>query len=157
MDLKTYLIRFAISIIVGGLIGLERELDRKPAGLRTMILVCLGSTIFMIIALELKPLDSDLGKIVAGVITGIGFLGAGAIIRAGGDVHRAHDRGHDLARQRPGDRHRRGVLFAGIDRRRACAGGFKAAGICRARADKRQKLETKSPTPPFLKGDNGGL
>jgi putative Mg2+ transporter-C (MgtC) family protein len=87
MDLKTYLIRFAISIIVGGLIGLERELDRKPAGLRTMILVCLGSTIFMIIALELKPLDSDLGKIVAGVITGIGFLGAGAIIRAGGDVH----------------------------------------------------------------------
>lgn len=87
MDLKTYLIRFAVSIIVGGSIGLERELDRKPAGLRTMILVCLGSTVFMLIALELRPLDPDLGKIVAGVITGIGFLGAGAIIRAGADVH----------------------------------------------------------------------
>lgn len=87
MELKTYLLRFAVSIMIGGLIGLERELEHKPAGLRTMILVCLGSTIFMLIAMELKPLESDLGKIIAGVITGIGFLGAGAIIRAGGDIH----------------------------------------------------------------------
>ena len=87
MELKTYLLRFAVSIMIGGLIGLERELEHKPAGLRTMILFCLGSTIFMLIAMELKPLESDLGKIIAGVITGIGFLGAGAIIRAGGDIH----------------------------------------------------------------------
>jgi len=87
MGLKLYLIRFAVSIIVGGLIGLERELEHKPAGLRTMILVCLGSTVFMLIGLELGALGSDLGRIVAGVITGVGFLGAGAVIRAGGDVH----------------------------------------------------------------------
>jgi putative Mg2+ transporter-C (MgtC) family protein len=87
MDLKVYLVRFAVSVIVGGLIGLERQLEHKPAGLRTIILVCLGSTIFMLIAMELRPLDADTGKIIAGIITGIGFLGAGAIIRSGPDVH----------------------------------------------------------------------
>lgn len=87
MDLKIYLIRFAVSLLVGGLIGLERQLEHKPAGLRTIILVCLGSTVMTLIAFELRPLDADMGKIIAGVITGIGFLGAGAIIRAGADVH----------------------------------------------------------------------
>ncbi len=81
------ILRLLISILVGGAIGLEREIEHKPAGLRTIILVCLGSTIFMILGLHFLDLGFDLDRIVAGVITGIGFLGAGAIIRARGEVH----------------------------------------------------------------------
>ena len=87
MAWTTILIRLAISIAIGGLVGLERELEHKPAGLRTIILVCLGSTIFVLIGLELGLATSELGRIVAGVVTGIGFLGAGAIIRARGEVY----------------------------------------------------------------------
>ena len=85
MDWKTYVIRLAVSILVGGLIGIEREFEHKPAGLRTIILVCLGSTVFMLIGIELG--GAELARITAGVITGIGFLGAGAIIRAQGEVY----------------------------------------------------------------------
>ena len=87
MDVTTIIIRVAISIGIGGLIGIERELEHKPAGLRTIILVCLGSTLFMLIGYELGLIGSELGRIVAGVVTGIGFLGAGAIIRARGEVY----------------------------------------------------------------------
>jgi putative Mg2+ transporter-C (MgtC) family protein len=87
MDITTIITRLAISIVIGGVIGIERELEHKPAGLRTIILVCLGSTIFMLIGLELGLAVSELGRIVAGVVTGIGFLGAGAIIRARGEVY----------------------------------------------------------------------
>ncbi|UCG30958.1 MAG: MgtC/SapB family protein [candidate division WOR-3 bacterium] len=83
----TIVLRLAVSIVIGGLVGLERELEHKPAGLRTIILVCLGSTIFMLIGLELGLASSELGRIVAGAVTGIGFLGAGAIIRARGEVY----------------------------------------------------------------------
>jgi len=87
MEWTTIVIRLAASIVIGGLIGLERELEHKPAGLRTIILVCLGSTIFMLIGFELGLASSELGRIVAGTVTGIGFLGAGAIIRARGEVY----------------------------------------------------------------------
>lgn len=87
MEWTTIVIRLAVSIVIGGLIGLERELEHKPAGLRTIILVCLGSTIFMLVGLELGLLGTELGRIVAGVVTGVGFLGAGAIIRARGEVY----------------------------------------------------------------------
>jgi len=84
MEITTIITRLAISIIIGGVIGIERELEHKPAGLRTIILVCLGSTIFMLIGLEL---GTETGRIAAGVVTGVGFLGAGAIIRARGEVY----------------------------------------------------------------------
>jgi putative Mg2+ transporter-C (MgtC) family protein len=87
MEWITIVTRIAISIAVGGLIGIERELEHKPAGLRTIILVCLGSTIFMLLGIELGLLGNEIGRIVAGAITGIGFLGAGAIIRARGEVY----------------------------------------------------------------------
>ncbi|KPK64493.1 hypothetical protein AMJ83_01935 [candidate division WOR_3 bacterium SM23_42] len=87
MEITTIIIRLAISIVIGGVIGIERELEHKPAGLRTIILVCLGSTIFMLVGLDLGLASSELGRIVAGVVTGIGFLGAGAIIRARGEVY----------------------------------------------------------------------
>ncbi|MCX5632597.1 MAG: MgtC/SapB family protein [Phycisphaerae bacterium] len=72
--------------VLGGIIGLERELRGKPAGLRTNILICLGSCVFTIISTSLSS-GSDPGRIAAQIVTGIGFLGAGAIIHSGAGIH----------------------------------------------------------------------
>ncbi len=83
-------IKIFFSIFLGGLVGLEREIKHKPAGLRTNILICLGSTIIMIVSLNLSKIYGsivDPSRIAAQVVTGIGFIGAGAIIRARGSVH----------------------------------------------------------------------
>jgi putative Mg2+ transporter-C (MgtC) family protein len=74
-----------VSVVLGGLIGLERELRGKPAGLRTNTLICLGSCIFTIISTNLS--GSEPGRIAAQIVTGIGFLGAGAIIHSGIGIH----------------------------------------------------------------------
>jgi putative Mg2+ transporter-C (MgtC) family protein len=74
-----------VSVVLGGLIGLERELRGKPAGLRTNTLICLGSCIFTIISTSLS--GSEPGRIAAQIVTGIGFLGAGAIIHSGIGIH----------------------------------------------------------------------
>ena len=73
------------SAICGGLIGIERERAQKPAGMRTMILICLGSAIFTQASILISngPMV-DRSRIAAQIVTGIGFLGAGAIIREGG-------------------------------------------------------------------------
>ena len=80
--------RLILAVIAGGLIGFEREVSRRSAGLRTHILVCLGSSLIMLTSLyvfdiykDSVPLDPV--RIAAGVVMGIGFLGAGAIIRSG--------------------------------------------------------------------------
>ena len=82
--------RLLLSVILGGVVGWERFIDQKPAGLRTHTLVCLGSTGFMLVsenALSSGAFSSlDPTRIAAGVITGIGFLGAGSILRTGGSV-----------------------------------------------------------------------
>lgn len=80
------IIRLALSLILGGLIGLERQLHRRAAGLRTHILVSLGSCLIMLTSIYISDIYKsvttvDPSRIAAGVITGIGFLGAGAIIR----------------------------------------------------------------------------
>jgi len=78
------LVRLFLASLAGGVVGLEREITGKPAGLRTMILVSLGSALFMVLSFSAFPAgSSDLGRIAAGVVTGIGFLGAGAIFREG--------------------------------------------------------------------------
>lgn len=83
-------IRLVVAFLLGGIIGLERETKRSAggyAGLRTHILVCMGSTLIMLVSLYMYhgyktevPLDP--ARIAAGVVTGIGFLGAGTIIRS---------------------------------------------------------------------------
>jgi putative Mg2+ transporter-C (MgtC) family protein len=82
------IIRILFSALLGGVIGLERELHRHEAGLRTHILVCLGSTLIMLTSLYVFDIYKDIAvvdpsRIASGVITGIGFIGAGAIIRYG--------------------------------------------------------------------------
>ncbi len=74
-------IRLLLAIGLGALIGLEREIDDEPAGLRTHMLVCLGATLFTIISMYLGDI-ADPARIAAGVVTGIGFLAAGVIFRA---------------------------------------------------------------------------
>ncbi len=79
--------RLVLSVILGGLIGLERQMQKRNAGFRTNILVCLGSCMVMLVSLKIYDMYKnevalDPSRIAAGVITGIGFLGAGAIMRA---------------------------------------------------------------------------
>jgi putative Mg2+ transporter-C (MgtC) family protein len=83
--------RMTLAGICGALIGLERELRGKAAGFRTYMLICLGSAMFMSISQLVAESAgvgrlSDPGRIAAQVVTGIGFLGAGAIIQSGGAV-----------------------------------------------------------------------
>lgn len=78
--------RLTLSVILSGLIGLERQMQRRNAGLRTHILVCMGSCLIMLTSLYVFDIYKgiavvDPSRIAAGVITGIGFLGAGTIIR----------------------------------------------------------------------------
>jgi len=79
------LIRLVAAALVGGIIGLEREMLHKPAGIRTHMLVALGSAVFATMTLEIAPVE--IARVVAGVITGIGFLGAGTIFKSKDDVH----------------------------------------------------------------------
>ncbi len=88
MTEMTIVIRLSISFVLGGLVGLERELYGRAAGLRTHIMVSIGSCLIMLTSLYVfdiyKSLTSvDPARIAAGVITGIGFLGAGTILRSG--------------------------------------------------------------------------
>src|SRR5262245_65811207 len=79
------LARLLLAAVLGGIIGLERELKHRPAGLRTNMFMCFGSAMFTVISLELGA-PSDPTRIAAQVITGIGFIGAGSILRARGGV-----------------------------------------------------------------------
>ena len=79
-------VRLGAALILGGVIGLNRELHGKPAGLRTHALVSLGAAVATIVVLQ--PMNRDLptdpnaiGRVVQGILTGIGFLGAGVILR----------------------------------------------------------------------------
>src|SRR5688572_10221007 len=74
-------LQLLFSFIIGTVIGIEREYRSKAAGLRTMIVICLGSTIFTEISLNMGPDSPD--RIAANIITGIGFLGAGVIFKDG--------------------------------------------------------------------------
>ncbi|HNQ24070.1 MAG TPA: MgtC/SapB family protein [Phycisphaerae bacterium] len=76
-------VRLLIALLLGGVIGIERELRDKPAGLRTMILICVGAALFTIISEEFGPPIGERTRIAAQIVTGVGFLGAGAILREG--------------------------------------------------------------------------
>ena len=84
-------IRLVLAVLLSSLIGLEREIKQHGAGLRTHILVCLGSTLIMLTSLYVFDIYKDIvsldpARIASGIITGIGFLCAGTIIRYGGTV-----------------------------------------------------------------------
>ncbi|MFQ6094626.1 MAG: MgtC/SapB family protein [Candidatus Bathyarchaeia archaeon] len=77
-------VRLILAVGLGGIVGIERELVHKPAGLRTHMLVSLGSCLFTIISIYDFQLDP--ARIAAGIVAGIGFIGAGAVIAERGRV-----------------------------------------------------------------------
>lgn len=86
MDIFTEdIIKLGIAVLVGGVIGLEREVQYKAAGFRTIILITLGSTLFTIFSIAIEP-DVSPSRIASNIVTGIGFLGAGTILREGGRI-----------------------------------------------------------------------
>ncbi len=85
------LLKIVVAIIFGGLVGLEREHHNQPAGLKTHIVLCVGATLITIVSLDLgremaASRASDPTRIAANIVTGIGFLGGGAILRMGATV-----------------------------------------------------------------------
>lgn len=77
----TMILRLLLAVALGAVIGIQREKVKKPAGLRTHILICLGACLFTVVSIY--GFGSDIARVAAGVVTGIGFIGAGAIIRGG--------------------------------------------------------------------------
>ncbi|MCH7838837.1 MAG: MgtC/SapB family protein [Planctomycetes bacterium] len=78
---SAHVVRVIVAVILGGLIGLERELRDKPAGFRTIILICLGACVLTILSQVMGSPDGESTRIAAQIVTGIGFIGAGAILR----------------------------------------------------------------------------
>lgn len=87
-DLTSYMVgRLLLAAVLGGVIGLERELRHKPAGLRTNMLISLGAALFTIISFAMaSTVGGDHTRIAAQIIPGIGFIGAGVVIRERGAV-----------------------------------------------------------------------
>ena len=87
---EAVLIRMALAALMGGVVGLERETVNRPAGFRTHVLVCVGSALMMIVSMNMyysfPPGASDPARIAAQVVSGIGFLGAGTILREGVNI-----------------------------------------------------------------------
>lgn len=79
------IIKILLAVTAGGLIGIEREFRDKAAGFRTLIFICAGACLFTIISFQ-HAADSDPTRIAANIVTGVGFLGAGVILREGGKV-----------------------------------------------------------------------
>ncbi len=84
-------IKLVFATLFGGLLGLEREIHGRPAGLRTHLLVSLGAAAFMMMSPVISRMNLDFqgdpGRIAAQIVTGIGFLGAGAIVKEGVNIH----------------------------------------------------------------------
>ena len=86
IDTVEFWIKIALSLLCGGIIGLERQIKGKPSGIRTSIFICLGTNIFISIGLANSGANVDATRVLGQVVTGIGFLGAGVIIAREGLV-----------------------------------------------------------------------
>lgn len=80
-DITRLVLRLLVAMLLGGMIGYEREASRASAGLRTHMLVSLGSALFVLIPLQAGMRVEDVSRVLQGVTAGIGFLGAGAILK----------------------------------------------------------------------------
>jgi putative Mg2+ transporter-C (MgtC) family protein len=87
MDWTSDIAPVLLAVGCGAVIGLERQLKHKPAGLRTNILICLGAAVFTIISERMAGEQDSITRIAAQIVTGVGFLGAGAVIQDRGGVH----------------------------------------------------------------------
>jgi putative Mg2+ transporter-C (MgtC) family protein len=79
-------LRLVLAAFAGGLVGYERSGSKKPAGIRTLMIVSLGSALFVIITLQTVTVVNEVARLIAGIATGVGFLGAGTIFRAKNEI-----------------------------------------------------------------------
>jgi putative Mg2+ transporter-C (MgtC) family protein len=88
LSLREIFLRLTVAAVLGAVIGVERDLRRRPAGVRTSLFVCLATALFTILSGEIARLFGDTGstRIASNIVQGIGFLGAGAILRDAGGV-----------------------------------------------------------------------
>ena len=80
------LIKVFLALVLGGALGLERQYHDKPAGFATNCLICLGAMLFTVLSEFMSLQDGDPGRIAAQVVTGVGFIGAGSILRDGNKI-----------------------------------------------------------------------
>ena len=80
------LAQLGLAVLLGGAIGFERELGGKPAGLRTNILICVGSVLYTKLSMTMAGTNADPTRVAAQIVTGVGFIGAGTILHARGAV-----------------------------------------------------------------------
>ncbi len=84
-QLTTIVVRLTIAALLGGILGFEREKQGKAAGVRTHMLVALGAAIFVFVPQQMGTNNADLTRVLQGLVAGIGFLGAGSIIKGNGE------------------------------------------------------------------------
>jgi putative Mg2+ transporter-C (MgtC) family protein len=87
MDWTSDMVPVLLAVGCGTVIGIERQLMHKPAGLRTNVLICLGAAVFTIISERMAGGQDSITRIAAQIVTGVGFLGAGAVIQDRGGIH----------------------------------------------------------------------
>lgn len=86
-EMTTVIVRLTLAAILGGLLGWEREHQGKDAGIRTHMLVCIGAALFILIPEQAGISDAEMSRVIQGVIAGIGFLCAGAILKGIDEQH----------------------------------------------------------------------
>ena len=86
MDIRIFIVRIVCCFVLSILIGLERQYRHRMVGLRTNVLVSLGAFLFVTLSFELSPERLDISRVAASVVSGIGFLGAGVILRDGSRI-----------------------------------------------------------------------
>jgi putative Mg2+ transporter-C (MgtC) family protein len=89
-DIWVFFVRLTLAAVLGGIVGLEREISGHPAGLRTNILIATSSCLFTLLSIHAFPLvgsAQDTARIAAQIVTGVGFLGAGAVIHTKGAIY----------------------------------------------------------------------
>jgi putative Mg2+ transporter-C (MgtC) family protein len=86
MDTLEIVSKLLVAVLIGGIIGAEREYHNKSAGLRTLMLICLGSTLFTMFSMEIGERTSP-DRIASNIVTGIGFVGAGVIFMSGTGIN----------------------------------------------------------------------
>lgn len=84
--MEDFIIKIVLSLVLGGVMGLERQYNDKPAGYATNSIICLGAALFTILSQQMVLQGGDPGRISAQIVTGVGFLGAGSILRSGNKI-----------------------------------------------------------------------
>lgn len=84
--MEDMLIKIILAMVLGGVVGLEREYNDKPAGYATNSIICVGAALFTMLSVYMGQHGGDPGRIAAQIVSGVGFLGAGAILREGNKI-----------------------------------------------------------------------